>query len=63
MAAQSAGGPTGGVSDVNDQARPATPRQAVDIGADLLVIGRTVTAADDPQAAAEALVASLSADA
>jgi orotidine-5'-phosphate decarboxylase len=51
------------VSDVNDQARPATPRQAVDIGADLLVIGRTVTAADDPQAAAEALVASLSADA
>jgi orotidine-5'-phosphate decarboxylase len=46
-------------SDRHDQARPATPRQAVDVGADLLVVGRTVTAAADPPAAAEALVASL----
>ena len=45
--------------DHHDQARPATPRQAVDVGADLLVVGRTVTAAPDPAAAAEALVASL----
>ncbi len=46
-------------SDSHDQARPATPRQAMDQGADLLVVGRTVTAAPDPPAAAAALVASL----
>jgi len=46
-------------SDADDQARPATPRQALETGADLLVIGRTVTGAADPPAAAEALVASL----
>ena len=46
-------------SDTHDQARPATPRQAVELGADLLVVGRTVTSAPDPPAAAEALVASL----
>jgi len=60
MAVQGASGLTSGVSDTHDQARPATPSQALEIGADLLVIGRTVTAAEDPQAAAEALVASLS---
>ena len=43
----------------NDQARPATPEAALAAGADLLVIGRAVTAAADPAAAAEALVASL----
>lgn len=36
----------------DDQSRIATPGQAVKEGADLLVIGRTVTNADDPQAAA-----------
>ncbi len=46
-------------TDSHDQARPATPRQAVEMGADLLVVGRTVTAAADPAAAAEALVTSL----
>jgi orotidine-5'-phosphate decarboxylase len=46
-------------ADAHDQARPATPRQAVDVGADLLVVGRTVTAAADPPAAAAALAASL----
>jgi orotidine-5'-phosphate decarboxylase len=46
-------------SDAHDQARPATPRQAVDGGADLLVVGRAVTAAADPPAAAAALTASL----
>ena len=46
-------------TDAHDQARPATPQQAVDAGADLLVIGRTVTAAADPPAAAEDLTASL----
>ena len=39
----------------NDQARAATPREAVEAGADLLVIGRAVTAADDPAIAAAAL--------
>jgi orotidine-5'-phosphate decarboxylase len=46
-------------SDADDQARPATPRRAVDVGADLLVVGRTVTAAADPPAAAAALTESL----
>ncbi len=38
---------------VDDQARAASPGDAVAGGADLLVIGRAVTAADDPAAAAE----------
>jgi orotidine-5'-phosphate decarboxylase len=46
-------------SDVHDQARVATPRLAVDAGADVLVIGRTVTQADDPAAAAAAIVEEL----
>jgi len=47
-------------SDTHDQARTATPREALDAGADVMVIGRPVTLADDPVAAAEALVAGLS---
>lgn len=47
--------------DPHDQARAATPRQAIDAGADLLVIGRAVTEAADPPAAAQALVDSLTA--
>lgn len=43
----------------DDQARAATPAQALQAGADLLVIGRAVTAAPDRAAAAEALVAEL----
>jgi orotidine-5'-phosphate decarboxylase len=46
-----AGGPT------HDQGRVATPADAIRNGADLLVIGRAVTAADDPAAAAEAIAA------
>ena len=46
-------------SPVHDQARVATPREAIDAGADLLVIGRAVTAADDPVAAAAAIAAEL----
>jgi orotidine-5'-phosphate decarboxylase len=42
-------------SSPDDQARPATPAAAVAAGADLLVIGRAVTAADDPEAAAAAV--------
>jgi orotidine-5'-phosphate decarboxylase len=44
---------------VDDQARVATPQAALDGGADLLVIGRAVTAAEDPAAAAGALLAGL----
>ena len=36
-----------------DQARVATPGQAAEAGADYIVIGRSVTAADDPAAAFE----------
>jgi orotidine-5'-phosphate decarboxylase len=43
----------------HDQARAATPQQALDAGADLLVIGRAVTAAEDPPAAAAALTAAI----
>jgi len=46
-------------SDLHDQARASTPKAAFDGGADLLVIGRTVTEADDHVAAAAALVAEL----
>lgn len=43
----------------HDQARAATPTEAVAAGADLLVIGRPVTRAADPVAAARALTADL----
>jgi orotidine-5'-phosphate decarboxylase len=39
-------------SDQHDQARAATPTAAIDAGADLLVVGRAVTAAPDRAAAA-----------
>ena len=42
-----------------DQSRVATPRQALADGADLLVIGRPITGAPDPGAAARALAESL----
>jgi len=37
----------------HDQARVATPADAISRGADWLVVGRAVTAANDPEAAAE----------
>ncbi len=43
----------------HDQARVATPRAALDAGADLLVIGRPITAARDPGAAAQSLAREL----
>jgi orotidine-5'-phosphate decarboxylase len=48
-----AGGPR------HDQARAASPQEAVANGADLLVIGRTVTKAEDPMAAAAAVAAAI----
>jgi orotidine-5'-phosphate decarboxylase len=46
-------------TDAHDQARVATPEQALADGADLLVIGRQITGAADPGAAAGALAAAL----
>jgi orotidine-5'-phosphate decarboxylase len=46
-------------SEANDQARIATPEEALRAGADLLVIGRPITGAADPGAAAAAIGASL----
>lgn len=43
----------------HDQARAATPEAAVGAGADLLVIGRAVSHAEDPAAAAAAIAASI----
>jgi orotidine-5'-phosphate decarboxylase len=50
-------------TDVNDQARAATPDAALAAGADLLVIGRTVTRADDRAAAAAAVAGAVLASA
>jgi orotidine-5'-phosphate decarboxylase len=44
----------------DDQARVATPAEAIRAGADYLVIGRPITAAPDPQAAALAIVEEIS---
>jgi len=49
--------PAGATSD--DQARIATPEEALKAGADLLVIGRPITKAPDPGAAAAAIAGSL----
>jgi orotidine-5'-phosphate decarboxylase len=46
-------------ADTHDQARVATPEEALRAGADLLVIGRPITGAADPGAAAGAIAASL----
>ena len=44
---------------VGDQKRVVTPRAALDAGASILVIGRPITQADDPDAAARAIGATL----
>jgi orotidine-5'-phosphate decarboxylase len=46
-------------SDAHDQARTSTPQAALEAGADLLVIGRAVTGAEDRAAAAANLVAGI----
>ncbi|MEO6725197.1 MAG: orotidine-5'-phosphate decarboxylase [Blastocatellia bacterium] len=46
--------PTGAV--LNDQHRVMTPAQAIRAGADFLVIGRPITAADDPVLAAQKIL-------
>jgi orotidine-5'-phosphate decarboxylase len=46
---------------LGDQKRVATPSQAITAGADYLVVGRPITGAADPKAAAEAIVAEIAA--
>jgi orotidine-5'-phosphate decarboxylase len=43
-------------ADAGDQKRVTTPRQAVSLGGDYMVIGRPITGASDPRAAASAIV-------
>jgi orotidine-5'-phosphate decarboxylase len=45
----------------NDQKRITTPGQAIGAGAHYLVVGRPITGANDPQAAAQAIVAEIAA--
>lgn len=49
--------PAGG--DASDQKRVVTPRNALDDGASILVIGRPITAADDPARALRDIAAAL----
>jgi len=48
-------------SDVQDQKRTATPRQAVQQGSDFLVVGRPIVDAADPLKAAEQILAEIGA--
>ncbi|MBM3908765.1 MAG: orotidine-5'-phosphate decarboxylase [Gemmatimonadetes bacterium] len=50
-----------GGTPTHDQARVMTPREAAEVGAGYVVIGRTVTAADDPPAAMRSVLAELGA--
>jgi orotidine-5'-phosphate decarboxylase len=44
---------------IGDQKRVVTPREALDRGASILVIGRPITQAEDPDTAARAIMATL----
>jgi orotidine-5'-phosphate decarboxylase len=46
-------------ADVQDQTRVVTPKAAIEAGADYIVVGRPITRAGDPRAAAEAIVAEI----
>jgi orotidine-5'-phosphate decarboxylase len=46
-------------AEIGDQKRVSTPAAAVEAGADYLVVGRPIVAADDPKAAADAIIAEI----
>jgi orotidine-5'-phosphate decarboxylase len=48
-------------SEAQDQARAVTPKQAIEAGADYLVVGRPITRAADPRKAADAIVGEIAA--
>jgi orotidine-5'-phosphate decarboxylase len=48
-------------ADTHDQTRVVTPQNAIEAGADYLVIGRPITRAANPRAAAEAIAAEIEA--
>jgi orotidine-5'-phosphate decarboxylase len=54
------GGGRVGRGRTDDQARVATPGEAIRAGADYLVIGRPITGAPDPEAAAHAILEEIS---
>jgi orotidine-5'-phosphate decarboxylase len=65
-APQRSGRPGGAVAPVDhtlrdDQVRTATPRAAITAGADYIVVGRPITGATDPVAAARAIVGEIEA--
>lgn len=47
-------------SQKRDQKRVAMPKEALEMGADYLVIGRPITAQEDPRAAAEKIISEIS---
>ncbi len=51
--------PAGSAAD--DQKRVATPQSAIAAGADYLVVGRPITEAKDPRAAADAILKEIAA--
>ncbi|QMU56149.1 MAG: orotidine-5'-phosphate decarboxylase [Candidatus Mycalebacterium zealandia] len=46
-------------ADVGDQKRTVTPKEAIEKGADFLVIGRTITQSDDPVKTLDEIAASI----
>ncbi len=46
-------------SDGHDQIRVLTPEEAVEAGADYLVLGRAITGSSDPAAAARSILATI----